>query len=192
MNNLTFTYSPNIRDYHAAVYFATVTRHRMGFRILALSALVAAVSTGGGYLGLFPTFMLPAYIFLGYLVWALFICAQTEHSILKYAKSKDSILQKEITLSFMRDSVSINTPYNGKQDTVKLENLFFGFELSNMFLIYLDGAQSLMLPIRVMTPQQRANLRELLQDHMHERFSTRFGYASKASKLKMPAKRRFF
>lgn len=184
MNDLVFTYAPSIANYRSAVYFAAVTRHRIGFRIFALSAIVAAIYTAGTYLGLLPAFMLPAYIFLGYLVWAIILCAQIEYSILKYSKNKDGMLSKEITLSFMRGNLKIDTPHNGKSSTVKLADLFLGFELSNMFLLYLDGAQSIMLPHRAMNPQQRAEVRELLQDNLHDRFSTRFGYGATVAKLK--------
>lgn len=184
MNNLVFTYCPNISDYHIAVYFAAITRHRTGFRIFVLSAVVAAICTAGAYMGVIPPFMLPAYIFLGYLVWTIIICAQTEYSILKYAKTDESMLQKEITLTFIRDTLKINTPHNGKSSTIKLESIFLGFELSNMFLLYLDGTQSIMLPHRAMTPEQRAEVRSILKDNMHERLSTRFGYGAKAPKLR--------
>lgn len=184
MNDLVFTYAPSIANYRAAVYFAAVTRHRIGFRIFALSAIVAAICTAGSYLGLMPVFMLPAYIFLGYFIWAIVLCAQIEYGILKYTKNKDSMLHKEMTLAFARGNLKIDTPHNGKSATVKLSDLFLGFELSNMFLLYLDGAQSIMLPHRAMTPQQRAEVRELLQDNLHDRFSTRFGYGAAAARLK--------
>ena len=101
------------------------------------------------------------------------------------------MLNKQINLEFVRGNLKIETPHNGKSSSVKLENLFYAFELSNMFLLYIDGAQSIMLPIRAMTPQQRADLRELLKDQMHDRFSTRFGYAATAARLK-PKKRGLF
>lgn len=194
MNDLVFTYAPSIANYRSAVYFAAVTRHRIGFRIFVLSAIVAAICAAGSYLGMIPAFMLPAYIALGYLIWAIVLCAQIEYGILKYTKHKDTMLHKEITLTFARGSLKIDTPHNGKSATVRLADLFLSFELSNMFLLYLNGAESIMLPHRAMTPQQRAEVRELLQDNLHERFSTRFGYGAAAGKLKPLSgkKRRFF
>ncbi len=184
MNDLVLTFAPSIANYRSAVYFAAVTRHRIGFRIFAISAIVAAICTAGAYLGLMPVFMLPAYLFLGYLIWAIVLCAQIEYGILKYAKNEESMLHKEMTLTFARGSLKIDTPHNGKSSTVRLSDLFLGFELSNMFLLYLDGAQSIMLPHRAMSPEQRAQLRELLQDNLHDRFSTRFGYGAAAAKIK--------
>ncbi|HWP52195.1 MAG TPA: YcxB family protein [Clostridia bacterium] len=184
MNDLVFTYATSIANYRAAVYFASITRHRVGFRIFVVSAIVAAICMAGTYIGLMPVFMLPAYIFLGYLVWAIILCAQIEYGILKYSKHKESMLHKEMTLTFARGSLKIDTPHNGKSSTIKLLDLFLGFELSNMFLLYLDGAQSIMLPHRAMTPQQRAEVREILQDNLHDRFTTRFGYGATAAKLK--------
>lgn len=190
MNDLVFTYAPSIANYRSAVYFAAVTRHRIGFRIFALSAVVAAICAAGAYLKLMPVFMLPAYIFLGYLIWAIVLCAQIEYGILKYTKNKDGMINKEITLAFERGHLKIDTPHNGRSSTVKLSDLFLGFELSNMFLFYLDGAQSIMLPHRATTPQQRAQVRELLQDNLHDRFSTRFGYGAAAAKIKPRGKKR--
>ena len=184
MNDLVFTYALSIANYRAAVYFASITRHRIGFRIFVVSAAVAAICMAGTYMGLMPVFMLPAYIFLGYLVWAIILCAQIEYGILKYSKHQESMLHKEMTLTFARGGLKIDTPHNGKSSTIKLSDLFLAFELSNMFLIYLDGAQSIMLPHRAMTPQQRAEVREILQDNLHDRFSTRFGYGATAAKLK--------
>lgn len=193
MNDLVLTYAPTIPNYRSAVYFATVTRHRVSFRIFAVSAAVAAICAAGMYLGLMPVFMLPAYVFLGYSIWAVVLFAQLEYGILKYAKNKDNMINKKIILTFARGGLKLDTPHNGKSASFKLSDLFLAFELSNMFLLYLDGAQSVMLPHRAMTPQQRAEVRELLQDNLHERFSTRFGYGATAAKLKpLTGKKRGF
>lgn len=190
MNDLVLSYAPTLSNYRSAVYFAAASRHRVGLRIFVVTAAVAALCTAGAYLQLMPPFMLPAYAFLGYLIWAIVLCAQIEYGVLKYTKNKEGMLNKKIVLTFARGSLKIDTPHDGKSATTKLSDLFYAFELSNMFLIYFDAAQSVMLPHRAMTPQQRAQVRELLQDNLHDRFSTRFGYGAAAAKLKPLTKKK--
>lgn len=191
MNELSFTFSVNIYDYHRAVYFAFVNRSRSLLRIFALVGVIALFNWGAGALGLLPVFMLPAYIFLGYLVWVLVLLGIEEYRVLQYAKSPQSILDHPTTLRFVRDTLEVQT-HTGDRATHRLGDLFCAFEISELFLIYLNGAQSLMLPHRVMTPQQRAAVREKLQDALHGRFSTRFGYTSVLPQKSPLRKNRFF
>ena len=74
----------------------------------------------------------------------------------------------------------------------QIANLFFVFELSNLFMIYLDSANTILLPVRVMNGEQRAALREKFRDSLHDRFQTRFGQM-KAPKIRpLTGGRRFF
>lgn len=193
MNPLTFEYKINIREFHTAVYFGLVTRYRNMIRIFVVVAAVALLCTVGSLFGIIPSIMFPAYVFLGYLVWLLFLLAQTEHGVLKTTKSAENPLDRTIRLSFGRDTLKVETPHNGEKAVHQLPNLCLVFELSNLFMIYLDPANTILLPMRVMDAQQRAALREKFQDNLHDRFQTRFGQM-KAPKIQplTGGRKRFF
>lgn len=178
MNELSITFAPTMRDYHIAVYYAAVHRYKIGFRLLVVSGLTAAACWISAYLGLMPHTRFMGYIFLAFLVWALLILAQLENGILKYSKSADAIIGKEMTLTFSRGRIKISTPFNGKSSIVDLNSLFCGFEISSMFLIYLDAAQSIILPHHATTAEQRSQVRSILRDSLHDRFYTKHSYNS--------------
>lgn len=175
MNPLTFEYKINVREYHTAVYFGLTTRYRNMLRIFLVVAAVALLCALGASFGLIPPIMFPAYVFLGYLVWLLFLLARTEHGILKVTKSAQSPLGKTLRLSFGRDNLKVETPQTSDKAVHQLSNLFLVFELSNLFMIYLDPVNTILLPHRTMSPEQRAAVREKFQDNLHDRFQTRFG-----------------
>lgn len=178
MNEITVTFIPTMRDYHLAVYYAAVNRHKLGFRLFVVSGLTFAACQLSAYFGLMPQASFVGYIFMGFLVWAILVLAQLESGILKYAKSGDALIGHEMTLSFTREKLKISTPYNGKSDVVRLDSLFCAIEISSMFLIYLDGAQSIMLPHHATTAEQHSQIRSILRDNLHDRLYTRNDYNS--------------
>ena len=178
MNDIKVTYRISVRDYHMAVYYASAIRYRTAIKILVVSGFVALTIHLGSLMGSFPLFMLPAYLFLGYLIWFLFKVAMIEHSILKYAKSKESILGKEMSVTFSKGMMRIDTPYNGQSSTCPIDKLACAFEMSDIFLIYFNGEQTCIIPTRAFSGGDRAALRSLLLNTLKERFDTRFGYDS--------------
>lgn len=178
MNELSITFTPTLRDYHIAVYYAAVHRYRTGFRLLVVSGLTAAACAFSAYLGLMPHTRFMGYIFIAFLVWAILILAQLESGILKYAKDPNAVIGKEMNITFTFDKMKISTPYNKQSSAVSLDSLFCGFEISSMFLIYLDAAQSVMLPHHCLTAEQRSRVRSILQNCLHDRFYTKNGYSS--------------
>ena len=139
-----------------------------------------------------PVIRFPSYIFLGYLIWLLILLAQVEHGVLKMTKLPENPLNRTLRLTFGRDQFKVETPSNTDKAVHQIANLFFVFELSNLFMIYLDPANTILLPVRVMNGEQRAALREKFRDSLHDRFQTRFGQM-KAPKIRpLTGGRRFF
>ena len=192
MNPTTFEYQINMREYHTAVYFGFVNRYRTMLQIFLVVAAVALLCTAGGFFGGIPVIRFPSYIFLGYLIWLLILLAQVEHGVLKMTKLPENPLNRTLRLTFGRDQFKVETPSNTDKAVHQIANLFFVFELSNLFMIYLDPANTILLPVRVMNGEQRAALREKFRDSLHDRFQTRFGQM-KAPKIRpLTGGRRFF
>lgn len=184
MNDIKVTYRISMRDYHMAVYYASAIRYSTAVKILVVSGFIAAAIWFGASAGFIPMIMLPAYLFLGYLIWFLFRVALIEHSILKYAKSKESILGKEMSVTFSKGQMKIETPYNGKSSSCPIENLACVFEMSDLFLVYFNGEQTCIIPTRAFSGGDRAALRSLLLNTLKDRFFSRFGYDSLMPKRK--------
>ena len=176
MNEIKATFSPDIKDYRAAVYFAAVLTHHKLLIIFVAVALTAVACWLSATVGLMPKFMLPLYLAMGYVIWLTFIAANIELGILKYSKREDCILYKEMSVTFAKGNMTISTPYNGKKDTVPLNKLFYAAELKNLFVIYLDPQHSILLPCRALTPTEHAEVRSLLMEALKGNFATRYGY----------------
>ena len=176
MNEIKATFTPDVKDYRAAVFFAAFIRYSKHILLFLIVTLTAVACWLSALVGLMPPFMLPAYIAMGYLVWLTFIAARLEHGILSYTKAPDTILYKEMSVTFAKGNMIVSTPYNGKKSTIPLDKLFYGAELKNLFIIYLDSQQSILLPCRALTPPQRSEVRSLLMNALKDSFSTRYGY----------------
>ena len=176
MNEIKANYQLTTNHYRTAVYYAAVLRHRLMLIIAIAVGLTALACWISSALGFMPPFMLPAYLFIGYAIWLLFICGSLEHGILKYSKNPDCILYKDMSVTFAKGNMKVDTPYNKKSFTVSLNKLFYAFELNNIFIIYVDGAQSILLPHSALSASERAEVRSLLTNALGDRFSTRFGY----------------
>lgn len=191
MNRIDCQYQITVGDYRKAVYYATFLRHRRLLQIFVLTAIVAFLCWLGSALGLFPLFLLPAYLFFGYAIWVLLLFGQLEWGILQFCKRDTALLGKETQMLFTRNSMTLTTP-QGETVTHPLDRLFLAFELSGLFLFYLDGAQSLLLPTRSLDGSKRNQLREWLQEALHERFETRYGLRGLKLSRKPVSNKKFF
>ena len=175
MKPLTFEYQIGMKEIHTAVFFGQVTRYRNAIRIFVVVAAVALICWLGAVMGLIPYIAFPSYIFLGYLIWLLFLMARTEHDILKMTKQPNGTLQHPLRLTFERNTLKVETPHNREKAVHQLDALFLAFELSNLFILYISPANAILLPLRVLDAEQRVAVREKLQESLHDRFQTRFG-----------------
>ncbi len=176
MKEIKAVYTLDVKDYHAAVFFAAAIRYRKLIIIFIAIAIAAIACQLSAMVGLMPPFALPAYIALGYTIWLTLICVRLEHGVLKYSKSKDCILYKEMSVTFAKGCMKVDTPYNGKSFTLALDKLFYAAELKNLFIIYIDPQQSILLPCRALTPSEHTEVRSLLLNALKDSFSTRYGY----------------
>lgn len=193
MGTLRFEYALTLSDYRMALFFGNSIRHRTLLRIFVVTAVVAAVYSAGGYLGIWPFSMLPAYIFFGYAVWLLFLIAQIQHGMLKYIKSPQNLIGKTVIISIDRSAIRLETPHTGETASYPLQNLFYVFEISRMFLIYLNAEQSVLLPFRAMSASERTELRDRFRGAVNDRFQTRYGLGAAPKMQPLDGrKRRFF
>ena len=176
MNEIKATFSPEIKDYRAAVYFSAVFAHYKLLMIFVAVAFTSVACLLSYWVGFMPKFMLPLYLTMGYVIWLLFIAGNLELGIYKYSKREDCILYKEMSVTFAKEKIVISTPYNRKTDTVRLDKLFYAAELKNIFVIYLDTQHSILIPCRALTPAERAEVRSILMDSLKGNFATRYGY----------------
>jgi hypothetical protein len=192
MRTLKFEYAISLSDYHMALYFGASIRYRRPLQIFLIVTALTAVYSAGGLLGVWPMSMLPAYVFLGYAVSILIFIARLQHGVLKYVKDPKSLIQKRISVTVDRTDMKVEIPDSGESSVYPLHRLFMVFEISRMFLIYLNAEQSVLLPFHAMSASDRLELRDRFRAAIGERLQTRFGFIAAPKMQPLDGSRRRF
>lgn len=194
MHTMKFEYAVTLSDYRMALYFGSTIRYRRSLQIFLIAGAVVALYSAGGLLGIWPMSLLPAYVFLGYAVWLLFLITRLQHGVLKYVKSPDSLIGKPVTVTVDHASMKVETPGQGGQpDVHRLDKLFMVFEISRMFLIYVNPEQSVLLPFRAMSSSERVELRDRFREAIgSDRLQTRYGFIAAPKMQPLDGRRKRF
>ncbi len=166
-------YDLRLGTYRQAHYYSLVQRYRLAFLIT-----VPAVFLGIAFLLMQLTgllnFAFPIYIGAACLVWFLFIAARVEKNIRLYLKSPDCLLGRHFKVRFSPDQVKIIVEEKKIYVTHPLSRLAAVFELSNFYMLYVDGEQTYLVSKENLSPEQQALLRSRFAEVLDERFVSRF------------------
>ena len=161
-------------EYRAAVYFGLVMRIRGMIRTFLIIFALSIVYLIAGQLGLIPYSMLLNYIVTAYLVFLLFQFGRVELSIYRYSKNPDCLLGVEIIYRFTDTVFTVEIPSRREKNRYDVNGIASVFEESANFMIYMNAAQTFLLPKSSLTSSDVSELRAFFAAHLKERFASRF------------------
>jgi len=180
MERIKAEYQITVSDLRQASYYGLFMRRRRPLQIMFVVLAAGVLYAAGAGLGLGEVNPLVLFLAGAYLLWGLLLFAGTERDILRYIKSPDSLIGCTYAAVLESHRITLRIPEKKAEFTKPIGELACVFELSRMFLIYVDSQQVYLLPHRALTKEERASLREVFRKRLGDRFSSRFGRAGKA------------
>ena len=167
-------YELNLSDYRKAAYYGLAQRYRTGFRmmIVLLTAFVIYLLT----VLILRTEIMPIVFFVvgAYVIWALVLMAGTETRIRRYMKDPETVLGKHTVMTIDRNMVEVEIPDRKIHNKVPVSKLAYAFELTDLFMIYLNTQDTYILPKRAIKEEEVVTVRNLFLKTIPEHFISRF------------------
>ena len=164
----------SLSDYRKASYYGLFLRHRVPLLIFFGVLLVSILYAVGAAAGLGKA---NPFVFLlagAYLVWALFLFAGNEKQIRSYLQRDDCLLGVELQLRLDEKTLQMEIPSREIRFTRSWSRLAAAFELSELFMFYLDAQEVYLLPKRFLRSEETEALRQVLKKQLKDRFSSRW------------------
>lgn len=174
MQAFNVSYSITVSDFRKASYYALFLRHRRALRIMFLVLGVAVAYGVAGSMGAGTVNYLAFFLALGYFLWGVLLFAGAEKNIKNYLSRPDGMLGCRYDVTIGEHHIRFRIPERGSDTSHQLKKLACVYELSALFLFYVNTQEVYLLPKRALTEEQTAALRALLRETVGERFSTRF------------------
>ena len=183
MEKIRAEYEITVGDFREATYYGLFLRFRRPLQIMFVVLIAGVLYALGGWYGLGTVNYLVLFLAAAYLIWGLLLFAKTEREILKYLRSPDSFVGCRYIVTLESHRLRIQIPER-KADVLKQMNqLACAFELSHLFLIYVDAQQAYLLPHRALTADQRLALRKNFRERLGDRFGSRFDKTGRGARL---------
>ncbi|MBO4838137.1 MAG: YcxB family protein [Lachnospiraceae bacterium] len=164
----------NLRDYRTAAYYGMAQRNRTGLRLMlvVLGAFIIYVITTM----ILNVQLIPVAFFVvgGYAVWVIILCAGTETRIRRYIKDPETLLGKDTVITIDRTHVEVEIPEKDIHCKVPVKDLAFVFELTDLYMLYINGQETYLLPKRAVTEAEILQLRQFFQKMLSAKFFSRF------------------
>lgn len=169
MNKIEVVYPLTVSDYRRASYYGLALRQHKSLRLFILLAGFALVALMSALLyGQWETSA--AALCAIVLIWLLTLFAGAERDIRRYVKSENTMIGCEYRMTLESHRIEIRVPERKVNYSVKMNDLAAVFEMNGLFLIYISTQEAYILPFRVLTVQQRLELKEVFSKHLGERF----------------------
>lgn len=183
MEKIRAEYEITVGDFRKATYYGMFLRFRRPLQIMFVVLAVGVLYALGGRLGLGPVNYLVLFLAAAYLIWGLLLFGKTEQDILKYLRSPDSFIGCRYIVTLESHRLRIQIPERKADVSRQINQLACVFELSHLFLIYVDTQQTYLLPHRALTEDQRLALRKNFRERLGDRFDSRFDRPGKGMRL---------
>ena len=163
MQTIHVNYSITVSDFRKATYYGLFLRHRRALQIMFLVLGVSILYAIGGALGLGTVNYLVFFLALAYLIWGIFLFAGAEKGIRQYLASPHSTLGCDYDVTIDAHRIRICIPSHKDDSSFLITKLACVYELSSMYLLYVNTQEVYLLPKRALTAEQVSELRALLQ-----------------------------
>ncbi len=170
---ITAEYTITVGDYRRASYYGLVTRNRKALRFTVLIMglfILYAILMAVGYLPFHPMMYLIGIL---YIVWLLVLTGGVEQSILRYRRSPDTLIGTRYRFTGEEYHILIEIPDRSFRHTLVIKKIT-AFELSSLFLLYVDAQQLFIVPKRAFTEEELLTLRRRFRAVIPERFVSRY------------------
>ena len=163
MQTIHVNYSITVSDFRKATYYGLFLRHRRALQIMFLVLGVSILYAIGGALGLGTVNYLVFFLALAYLIWGIFLFAGAEKGIRQYLASPHNTLGCDYDVTIDAHRIRICIPSHKGDSSFLITKLACVYELSSMYLLYVNTQEVYLLPKRALTAEQVSELRALLQ-----------------------------
>ena len=168
------SYTVTVSDFRKATYYGLFLRHRRPLQIMFLVLGVSVIYGICGALGFGTVNYLVFFLALAYLIWGLLLFSGAEKSIRQYLASPGATLGCEYLTTIDAHHIRIRVPSRKGDVSFLLKKLACAYEISSMYLFYVNAQEVYLLPKRAMTAEQTDSLRALLRANLGDRFASRF------------------
>lgn len=183
MEKIRAEYQVTIGDFRQATYYGLFQRHRRPLQIMFIVLIVGILYAVGATMGLGQPNYLVLFLTVAYLIWGLVLVAGAERSISRYIRSPESFVGCTYIATIESHRIRFQIPERKVDVTKQIGQLSCVFELSHLFLIYVDAQQVYLLPCRALTEEERTALRKNFRERLGDRFGSRFDQAGKGPRL---------
>lgn len=163
----------SLRHYRMARYYGLLQQYRLAFLITIPAIFIGTGCLMGQLLGLFR-FSLPIFVGAACLIWLLLIASRVERGIRVYMKQPDCLLGRRFKVQFQPKLVKIIVEEKKIYVTHALADLAAVFELSGMYMLYVDAQQTYLVSKEAISREDQLRLRNLFQSVLPDRFVSRF------------------
>ena len=174
MPTIDVSYAVTVSDFRKATYYGLFLRHRRPLQIMFLVLGVSVIYGIGGALGFGTVNYLVFFLALAYLIWGLLLFSGAEKSIRQYLASPGATLGCEYFVLIDAHHIRIRVPSHKGDVSFLLKKLACAYEISSLYLFYVNAQEVYLLPKRALTGEQAAALRAHLRATLGDRFASRF------------------
>ena len=174
MRPFSSEYTVEIGDFRLASYHALVFRYRTMLRIAVVVMLVSLAYAIASMLGAGKPNLMVFFIGGAYMIWLLIMLAGVEKNIRSYVRQPDCLVGQRFLANFDAQEVRIRIPARKVDARLPYQGLACAFELSSLFLFYVNAEQVYMVPVRAMSRDDQVSLRAHLTSVLGDKFSSRF------------------
>ena len=184
MNKIEATYQITVSDYRMASYYGLAMRQYKILRVLIFMV-------GAAFLCFCTSNMWAKGMELAILlliicaVWLLMMFANMEKGIRRYVKDENTMIGCEYHMTLESHRIQIKVPARKVNYSVKIIDLIAVCEMNGLFLIYISAQVAYILPFRVLTKEQLAQVKDTFRRHLGDRFNEntgiRFGKKKKSA-----------
>lgn len=177
MEPIRANYEITLSDYRKASYYGLFLRHRRPLRFLFIVLILGVLYLAAGLLSLVPINPLVFLVLTAFLVWGQLLLTGTERGVKNYLKSPGCLIGCPQEADLTEEMFRIRIPSRGVDVQIDPRALACAYELSALFLLYVNTQEVYLLPVRSFTETQRSHLRVFLRSTLQDRFGTRFEHA---------------
>ena len=157
MQTIHVNYSITVSDFRKATYYGLFLRHRRALQIMFLVLGVSILYAIGGALGLGTVNYLVFFLALAYLIWGIFLFAGAEKGIRQYLASPHNTLGCDYDVTIDAHRIRICIPSHKGDSSFLITKLACVYELSSMYLLYVNTQEVYLLPKRALTAERSAS-----------------------------------